>query len=478
MYVCIVHFRRKNVEPGIGQIGGGRRGEQRGRLAGSRGLRYNPGMKSAWRDGRKYLLLLTLMLLTGGCSSLLRQERPRVPLELDFAQVLPEGWEPIRSWTEVNIDGDDAVEYLLLFRYDAGQIGAAIYDSQIASDVVGVVDVSATPAPSATVAMAPVALQPFGYYKPYRLLPSYWAYTFGGGMGQGFVAPPGQEASVVPVVVTSNGGNGPPVELVLRGGTTHLTFVWWKNLSEGYGVTQLYAAGGFEGVNWDTWGASPKPIVEIAGLTPLDDYRARSQICRETRYTRRTPADADQARDPSGEPQAGIVFDAADEGLRFCQDAIPPHPFYPEGVALAYLTAVTGDRAGLDLLVTPGVAAGQVDADANVGRLANERIDDIATYATVQVTPGSVQNGEFAPTTSVCAELVETPKATDADASKVSLSAPTVRRWVVFTLRYQPPDLERRLPDRWTISGAHTEPSPVTPPTGSYCTTILGRGAP
>ena len=105
--------------------------------------------------------------------------------------------------------------------------------------------------------LAPVALQPFGYYKPYRLLPSYWAYTFGGGMGQGFVAPPGQGASVVPVVVTADGGNGPPVELVLRGGTTHLTFVWWKNQAEGYGVTQLYAPGGFEGINWDNWARPP-----------------------------------------------------------------------------------------------------------------------------------------------------------------------------------------------------------------------------
>ena len=107
--------------------------------------------------------LLVLAWVAGGCSTLLRQERPRVPLELDFGQVLPEGWEPIRSWTEVNLDGDEAVEYLLLFRYDAGQIGAAIYDSQIATDMVSVVDIGATPVPSATMSLAPAALQPFGY---------------------------------------------------------------------------------------------------------------------------------------------------------------------------------------------------------------------------------------------------------------------------------------------------------------------------
>jgi hypothetical protein len=408
-----------------------------------------------WRCGLAGWLLLAL--LAGGCSSLLlRQERPRVPLELDFAKVLPEGWEPIRSWTEVNIDGDEAVEYLLLFRYDAGQIGAAIYDSQIATDLVGVVDIDATPVPSATVALAPAALQPFGYYKPYRLLPSYWAYSFGGGMGQGFVAPPGQESAVVPVAVTNDGGNGPAAELVLRGGTTHLTFVWWKNQIEGYGVTQLYAAGGFEGVNWDSWGAAPKPILEIAGLTPVEDYRARSQICRETAYTR---------REASEDAPSAIVFDAADQGLRFCQAETPPHPFYPEGVVLAYLRMPEGDRKGLDLLLTPGVAAGQVDADVDVGRLANERIDDIATYATVQVTPGALREGEFAPTTSACVQLTGQD---NADA----------RRWLVFTLRYQPPDLERRLPDRWTISGVRAEPRPISPPAGPYCASILGRGAP
>ena len=203
--------------------------------------------------------------------------------------------------------------------------------------------------------------------------------------------------------------------------------------------------------------------MEIAGLTPLDDYRARSQICRETQYTREA-VEAD-ANSSDGESHPAIVFDAMDEGLRFCQSEAPPHPFYPEGVVLAYLRAPLTSRTGLDLLMTPGVAVAQVDADAHVSRLPNERIDDIATYATVQVTPGSVQNGEFAPTTSVCVELAELP---DADA----------RRWMVFTLRYQPPDLDRRLPDRWTISGVRTEPRPVTLPTGSYCTQILSRGAP
>jgi hypothetical protein len=55
---------------------------------------------------------------------------------------------------------------------------------------------------------------------------------------------------------------------------------------------------------------------------------------------------------------------------------------------------------------------------------------------------------------------------------------PALRRWVLYTLRYQPPDVEQRLPDRWTISGAFTEPPPLEPPAAGYCESILARNAP
>jgi hypothetical protein len=70
-----------------------------------------------------------------------------------------------------------------------------------------------------------------------------------------------------------------------------------------------------------------------------------------------------------------------------------------------------------------------------------------------------------APTTTVCVEFVE----------KTNLS---MRRWVVFTLRYQPPDKAQQLPDRWTLSGARTEPAPMDSSASGTCSTILARRAP
>ncbi len=69
------------------------------------------------------------------------------------------------------------------------------------------------------------------------------------------------------------------------------------------------------------------------------------------------------------------------------------------------------------------------------------------------------------PTTTVCVEFAETAN-------------PTLRRWVVYTLRYQPPDAVLQLPDRWTVSGAFTEPPPMESPAPGYCATILNRNAP
>ncbi len=48
----------------------------------------------------------------------------------------------------------------------------------------------------------------------------------------------------------------PQAELLIRGGDTHLTFVWWRDAMYGYGVTQLAAEGGFRGVDWEAWSRS------------------------------------------------------------------------------------------------------------------------------------------------------------------------------------------------------------------------------
>src|SRR5690606_25697001 len=116
--------------------------------------------------------------------------------------------------------------------------------------------------------------------------------------------------------------------------------------------------------------------------------------------------------------------------------------------------------SGLDQLLTPGTTLPQLDAESAYARVAMERIEDIAAYATVPMNPEYVpavqatqeQSSAIAPTTSVCVEFAEQAN-------------PTIRRWVVYTLRYQPPDVAQRLPERWTLSGALAEPPPLeTPP--------------
>jgi hypothetical protein len=420
-------------------------------------------------------VVLGALLLAAGCA--LFSSSTETPLQLDFSQTLPVGWEAIGTWQEVNIDGDDAVEYLLLFSYDQGQVGAAIYDSQISPDLVGVVGVSATPVTTPAVELVPVPLQPFGYFRPYRLLPSFWSYSYGGDSGHGFLALPQDSGrvQVIQVETDSADQNGPgsddgeaasglSSELVIRGGDTHLTFVWWRGPLYGYGITQLAAEGGFRGVDWETWVGASAVIEQISGLYPLTDYRMRSLLCREILYTRSVTS----TLGGSGTSDLpAITFSEQDQGLKFCREPAPVHPFYPEGVVMAYLE-IAGDseigalerETALAALLTPGVDPKSIEAEAMLSQLSQEIVNDVATYVTVPALPSSVQSGEFMPTTTVCVETAQNAE-------------PNGRRWLVFTLRYQPPDLEARLPDRWTISGATEMPSPASQPPASYCESIF-----
>jgi hypothetical protein len=133
-------------------------------------------------------------------------------------------------------------------------------------------------------------------------------------------------------------------------------------------------------------------------------------------------------------------------------------------VVLAYLRWPRADRTGLINLLTPGTTLAQLDAESAAERWPMERITDIATYPTVPLTQGAGENA-LSPTTAVCVEFAES-------------SNPNLRRWLVYTLRFQPADSQQRLPERWTVSGAFTEPAPMEPPPSGYCTTVLNRNAP
>lgn len=454
------------------------------------------------------LLSILTMFFLGGCGlDNFFAARPEVPLELDFNQVLPEGWRPIARWYEVSIDGDADTEYLLLFTYDSGQVGAVIYDQQVSTDLLGPGATGSAESGSRQLdGGSPFPLQAFGYYRPYLLLPSNWDFTYGGEVSHGFIAHPNDADNVVvtPVVRNQNNlatalgiegqiDNGvihPQAELVIRGGSTHLTFVWWKNRQEGYGVTQLYAPSGFRGINWQTWREAPRPIDAISGLHPLSDYRARSLLCRETAFRRvgisgLAGADGENGTngaddgEPTGVSEASvagaspvveglpsIAFVGQDLGIHFCAPTIPTHPFYPEGVALAYLLQANRENGGAaslrEGLITSGVSMGAVDGVLNPAGLAFERVSDIQAFPTVPVTAHAIEDGVFSPTTSVCVELAD-------------LENPSRRRWLLFTLRYHAPDMEARTPDRWTISGITEQPRPLAAGVGAASVGTVGQ---
>ncbi len=97
----------------------------------------------------------------------------------------------------MNIGADDSVEYLLFFS-DQGQVGAAIFDTQIASDMAGMVDLSVAPAETPAVALQSVPLQPLGSFRPYRLLPANWSYASARRERAGVLALPKDRERVLP----------------------------------------------------------------------------------------------------------------------------------------------------------------------------------------------------------------------------------------------------------------------------------------
>jgi hypothetical protein len=369
---------------------------------------------------------VTVILLLGvvgmsGCRFLPRTQES-VRDAPNYAEMLPVGWSMLGNVRAVNLNGTDA--NLLLFRFDMGQVGAMIFEEGTGPTLAGA----------------------------HWLLPRH----FGSGqmLGHGFIAPPATPVDEIRVDLLEAGenrGGGVGRELMIRGGESHLTFVWWDDQAAAYGVTQLVAPGGFRGVDWEAWAGAPKAIETLRANLPLLDYRARSQICRETVYVRRADL-------------PGIVFDERPQGLRFCAEEFPAHPFYAEGVVLAYLLWPRPADAALLALLRPGVTVPQLDAELRYDRLVVEQIEDIAAPITLPLGLGTGAVDGVGVTTPVCVELSERAN-------------PNVRRWVVFTLYYLPVDGAARLPGRWTLSSAYQEPPP-TPPQANYCEAILARRAP
>lgn len=388
-------------------------------------------------------LLLCFPLLSGGCAALQRNETAALPL----AEALPAAWTALRDVEPVNIDGDAAPEYLLFFTYDTtataapsrslfslsstaprGPIGAVIYDGQVVTGTTPTVPVSPD--------------RPTTAFVPYALLPSYRD-----GAGLGYVAEPTQQAAIAAYAVsyrtTGQAGSATSTAadtLILLGGETYVTFAWWQNRATGYGVTQLSAPGGFEDAlyepfDWADWQRTPQPIRDIIAVHPLHD---RNLICRRFRYV------LDEAALGGGRPGAGapLRFQKSDLGLHFCAGT-PVHPFYPEGVVLAYLLA--GNETLLDSTVLTNTVTLQSDQLPWVHQLIQDegvlRVDDLASYTTLRAN--RAEQPTTAPDTiKVCALLTLQPP--DAPGA-------AVQQALLFTLRHEPAGFQPPTPDRLFI---------------------------
>jgi hypothetical protein len=406
-----------------------------------------------WRWLKYMLFCLPIFVLS--CATLQRSETAALPL----TEVLPAVWSPLRDVEEVNIDGDAAPEYLLLFTYDttaaaaaprrtlfsmgsstpAGPIGAVIYDGQVVTGTTPTVQVSPD--------------RPTTAFVPYAILPSYRA-----GAGMGYVAEPTQSETINAYAVSyrtagqSATAATAPDTVILLGGTTYLTFAWWQNRAIGYGVTQLYGPGGFEETlyqkfDWTAWQRDPAPIRDIIAVHPLHD---RNLICRRFRYV------LDEAALASGRPGTGapLLFQKSDLGLHFCTNT-PGHPFYPEGVVLAYL--LEGSEALLDTEALTRTVTIQPNQLSWLSELIQNksilRVDDLASYTTLTANRAQ-QPAAPLDTIKVCAVLTVQPTA---GASSVA----ALRQGLLFTLRHEPAGFQPPTPDQLFIQTVEMLAAPV-----------------
>lgn len=411
------------------------------------------------------LLAGALALLgLGGCRS---ERATPPPLNVDLRTLIPREWSPIGQLQPINLDADPQVEYLLFYHYDPGRrpdgsavpgpIGATIYDP-------------VPPEILQNTELGPGA--PAGGLQPYALLPNYWW-----GMGQGFLAPPTQADAPVYYQVTRTdpeeiqsryldglreglGSDNVPTaeqlppydELVVLGGQgtvgrwTHISVFWWHNYHVGYLGTQITAPGGLHILAWDGEPQS-SPIRRVQAFYPQND---RSALCKVSEFVRtmdlnRQPVtEREKTELPPWRPAVHYV--ESPRMLRFCY-GIPPTPFYPEGVVLAFLLAPDAhtDR------VAPGEAASRQER-------AQSYLAEIGSYTWVEALyyPRATQENlwQAAQASEVTTWVQAALAKPDPNALTAAVSI-TCTRW---TLRHVPADLDKGTGDAWEITGVAVVP--------------------
>lgn len=400
-----------------------------------------------------------MLLFTGGC--LRAQTEEAVVVALPLNNSLPQAWEPLGPVQEINLDGDEAPEYLLFFTYDGptGPVGAVIYDNRLGSGDGVAADESNRPSAS---------------LMPYPILPNYRADG-----GQGFIAEPAQKESIAlyplalrppttPEITTDETAVAPTPQadlLTILGGTNYITFVWWQPTQDSYGITQLYAPSHFETEEfqpfpWETWRATPTSIEQIVSVHPVRD---RNLLCYRRLHTLTAPNLETLAAD---QPIGTIRYEETNLGLSFCSGT-PSIPFYPEGVVLAYLL---DNPALLDANLDEGV---RQEIQAVVMPEEIVYVNDLAGYKTIRnISPEGT-------TTQVCAEVLrpgafylthEMTVAANQQGDPIpfaqtdaNVAPPYALQWLLFELRYEPFHLDPPppQPDRLFITKVTVLPVPT-----------------
>lgn len=269
-------------------------------------------------SGRLLLgLLLGLMVLAlAACN---RNQEGTQTAEL-LSSYLPDDWkqvtegENVTGFQQVNIDGDEAVEWLYFFHYDGqgdskGPIGGIIYDAQQDVDT----------------------QQPAAFFVPYRLLPDWRE-----GKGQGYLGETTvdwSQARIDPDIV-----DRPADELVVKGLSagsvlTRLSLFRWLDVGRGYGVSHFV---GNAGLILSAGAANDSLINQVVAFNRLND---RSRLCERVQHARQ----GNENRFTAGPP--GIVFCPLAANA---EPGVPDQPTYPEAVVMAWLLGGRSDTLALD----------------------------------------------------------------------------------------------------------------------------------
>ncbi len=310
------------------------------------------------------VLLVLAALTLAACN---RNQEGTQTSEL-LSSYLPDDWKPltegdnVQGFQKINIDGDDAEEWLYFFHYDSqgdkmGPIGGIIYDAQQNVD------------PN----------QPAAFFVPYRLLPDWRE-----GKGQGYLGEKTiswEAVRIDPRSTTTWADELMVIGLSAGDIPTRLSLFRWLGVGGGYGVSNFVGNGGVLTLPTDR--AESALVQQVITFNRLND---RSRLCERVQHTRQSSENRFSAEPP------GIVFCPLAANV---EPAVPEEPTYPEAVVMAWLLGgqsadLALDNVALTALVsdrTPRVTHVQYSGTATpVGR--GDFVAQMTVQTVLQTTSG------------------------------------------------------------------------------------------